>query len=356
MRNARIMRPKRIVLALAVALLAGCGSTSKSPAPASTTAPQSPGSTKALVGAGSTFVFPLISQWTGDYAKRAGVTITYGAVGSGAGIAAVTDRTVDFGASDAPLSADQMTACKGCIEIPWALGGTSIAYNLQGAPAHLRLSGAVLASIYLGKITAWNDPAIAQLNPGTTLPSTRIAPVFRSDSSGTSYNFTDYLSHVSAQWKSKIGVSTQPSFPAGQGAKGSAGVAGVLAHTNGAITYVDVAYAEVNHFSYAAIENTAGKFVLPDVASINAAAAAARSPKRNAGISIVQPPASAASAYPISTFTYVIVPQSSSRSAALKEFLDYTVTSGQRFGPKLLFAPLPSQVVATDKVTIASIG
>src|SRR5262249_17796811 len=154
----------------------------------------------------------------------------------------------------------------------------------------------------------WNDPAIEKLNPGTMLPATTVAPVFRSDASGTSYNFTDYLSHVSSAWKSKVGVSTQPSFPTGQGAKGSSGESGLLSRADGAITYVDVAYAQSNNFAYAAVQNAAQNFVLPDVASIKAAAAAARSPKPNSAISIVDPRASAATAYPISTFTYVIVP------------------------------------------------
>jgi phosphate transport system substrate-binding protein len=346
-------KPLPLLLVVA-ALAAGCGGSSSSSS-SSTTVPAASGSSKVLVGAGSTFVYPLVSQWTGDYSKRAGVTVTYGAVGSGAGIAAITDGSVDFGASDAPLSSDQATACKGCVEIPWALGGTSIAYNVPGAPQHLKLDASTIAGIFLGKITKWNDPAIAKLNPGASLPSTPVHPVFRSDSSGTSYNFTDYLSRVSPEWKSKVGTSTQPPFPAGQGAKGSSGVAGIVSSTSGAITYVDVAYAEANHFAYAAVQNAAGKFTLPDVASVKAAAAAAPSPKPNAAISIVQPPASAASAYPIATFTYVIVPKGSSKATTLKPFLTYAVTTGQQFGPRLLFAPLPPNVVAADKTAIASL-
>ena len=340
---------RKLPFVLLVAVLAACGG-SKS------TTTTGGGGSKQLVGAGSTFVYPLVSQWVGDYSKRAGVTITYGAIGSGGGIGAISDRTVDFGASDAPLAPDQVTRCKGCLEIPWALGGTSIAYNVKGAPEHLKLTGAVLADMFLGKITTWNDPAIAKLNPGATLPATRVAPVFRSDASGTSYNFTDYLSHVSPEWKTKVGVSTLPSFPAGQGAKGSSGVAGVLSHTDGAVTYVDVAYAKTSGFAYAAIQNGAKAFTLPDVSTCEAAAAAAPSPKANGGISIVDPPASAAAAYPICTFTYVIVPKQSSKAQALKAFLTYAVTTGQQFAPKLLFAPLPAAVVAVDKTAIATIS
>jgi phosphate transport system substrate-binding protein len=336
-------------LLLLIAVLTACGGTT------SATTSSSGGGSKVLVGAGSTFVYPLVSQWVADYSKRAGVTVTYGAIGSGGGIAAITDGTVDFGASDAPLTPDQLAKCTGCIELPWALGGTSIAYNLKGAPKHLRLTGPVIAGIFLGTITAWNDPAIARLNPGATLPSTRVAPVFRSDGSGTSYNFTDYLSHVSPAWKAKVGVSTQPAFPAGQGARGSAGVAGVVSKSDGAVTYVDVAYATTSGFAYAAMQNSAKKFTLPDVPACEAAAASASTPKQNQGVSIVDPPATAASAYPICTFTYVIVRKTSPKAQALKDFLTYAVTSGQQFGPKLLFAPLPPAVVAADKTAIATI-
>jgi phosphate transport system substrate-binding protein len=348
-----------VLVPLAVGLIAvGCGSSSKNSATTTntTTAGGSGGGTsKVLVGAGSTFVFPLVSQWTADYSKRAGVTVTYGAIGSGGGIGAITDRSVDFGASDAPLTPDQQKACNGCVEIPWALGGTSIAYNVSGAPQHLRLTGPVLADIYLGKVKTWNDAAIQKLNPNTHLPSTRITPVFRSDASGTSFNFTDYLAAVSPDAKSRVGVTTQPAFPTGIGAKGSSGVAGVIKKTDGTIGYVDVAYAQQNNLAYAGIENAAGRFQLPEVATIRAAAAAAPSPKPNAGVSIVDPPAAAPFAYPISTFTYVIVPTSSTKGATMRDFLTYAVTTGQTFGPKLLFAPLPPRVVAAAQRAIAGI-
>ena len=194
----RLVLSRTFILIVTAGLLAGCGSSKSS---TSGTAGQGSGSSTVLVGAGSTFVYPLVSRWISDYAKSSGVTVTYGAVGSGAGIAAIIDGSVDFGASDAPLSPDQASACKGCIQIPWALSGTSVAYNVPGASGHLRLNGTVLAEIFLGTIKTWNDPAIARLNPGARLPSTKIVPVFRSDASGTSYNFTDYLSTVSPEWK-----------------------------------------------------------------------------------------------------------------------------------------------------------
>ena len=206
-------------LVLLVALpLAGCGGSSGG----------SGGSeSKVLVGAGSTLVAPLLAQWSSDYAKKTGVTVTYGAIGSGGGIAQITARTVDFGASDAPFTPDQASSCKDCIQLPWALGATLVSYNLKGAPAKLKLSGPVLADIFLGKITHWNDPAIAKLNPGATLPSTTITPIYRSDGSGDTYAFTDYLAKVSPEAKSKLGVSTQVNFPKGIGGKGNDGVAAV---------------------------------------------------------------------------------------------------------------------------------
>jgi phosphate transport system substrate-binding protein len=329
--------------AISVALLtAGCGGGS------------SKGSSNGgvLVGAGSTFVFPLMAQWIQDYSKKHGVTITYGPIGSGGGIQQVVNRTVDFGASDAPLTPDQFAACKGCLQIPWALGGTSIPYNLPGAPKHLKLTGELLADIYLGKVTRWSDPAIAKLNPGVKLPALLITPIYRSDSSGTTYNFTDYLARMSAGWKSKVGTGTSVSFPTGVGGKGSSGVTATLSRTEGGITYVDAAYSIQNGFAYAALRNRAGNFVLPDTNAVAAAAAAVQAIPSDNAISIVDPPASAADAYPLSTFTYAIAPEKSPKADLLRPFFTYAVTDGQQFAPKLEFAKLPQKIVAVDKRTI----
>lgn len=308
-----------------------------------------------LIGAGSTFVFPLMSKWIPDYSKKHGVTITYGPIGSGGGIQAVTNRTVDFGASDAPLSPDQQSACKGCVQVPWALGGTSIPYKIAGAPKHLKLTGQVLADIFLGKITTWNAQPIAKLNPGVKLPSLKITPIHRSDSSGTTYNLTDYLSKVSPEWKSKVGTGTSVDFPVGTGAKGSSGVAAALQQTDGGITYVDAAYSIQSNFTYAALANRAGTYTLPDTAAVAAAAAAVQNIPASNAISIVDPPASAAAAYPLATFTYAIVSQSSGKADLLKPFLTYAVTDGQQFGTGLQFAKLPAMIVTADKRTIALI-
>jgi phosphate transport system substrate-binding protein len=260
-----------VLLAAAVLVAAGCGGSGGSSSSNDTTGASGSGSgggtSKVLVGAGSTFVYPLVSQWIPDYSKKKDVTVTYGPVGSGAGIEQIINRTIDFGASDAPLSADETSQCKGCLQVPWALSATAVDYNLQGAPDHLRLTGPVIADIFLGKIKAWDDPAIKRLNPGVSLPSTPISVIHRSDGSGTTFNFTDYLSHVSPDWKQKVGSGTSVSWPAGQGGKGSSGVSAVLARTNGGITYTDVAYALANHFHVAAVQNRAGKFLVPSLPS-----------------------------------------------------------------------------------------
>jgi phosphate transport system substrate-binding protein len=309
----------------------------------------------ALVGAGSSFVFPLVSKWIPDYAKRHGVTITYGPIGSGGGIHQLTNRTIDFGASDAPLTADEARSCKGCLQIPWALAGTSIAYHLAGAPKHLKLTGPVLADMFLGNVKKWNDPAIAKLNPGVKLPAVTVTPIYRRDSSGTTYNFTDYLSRVSPEWKSKVGIGTYVTFPGGAGGQGSSGVAAALSSAEGAIGYIDAAYSIRNGLSYAALQNRAGKYTLPDRSAVAAAAETITSVRPDNAVSIVDPPASAPAAYPVATFTYAIVPQKSSKADLLKPFLTYAIGPGQRFGAELQFARLPAKILAADKATIAKL-
>jgi phosphate transport system substrate-binding protein len=307
------------------------------------------------VGAGSTFVYPLVAKWIPDYGSKHDVEITYGPIGSGGGIQQVTNRTVDFGASDAPLTSDQLDLCDGCVQIPWALAGTSIPYNVPGAPEHLKLSGEVLADIYLGKVTFWNDSAIGDLNPGVALPKLRITPIYRTDSSGTTFNLTDYFAKVRPEWRAQVGVGTAVNFPAGTGARGSSGVAAALSRAKGGITYVDSAYAIENGFNYAALRNRARSFELPDRAAVSAAAAAVTTIPADNTISIVDPPASAANAYPLSTFTYAIVPVSSSKATRLRQFLQYAIGDGQQFAADLEFAKLPAKVIAADKRTIAKL-
>lgn len=336
------------ILALGVA---ACGSSSKEEK-------GSGGGTSSdtLVGAGSTLVAPLITQeWIPKYAEATKVAVTYGPIGSGGGISQITARTVDFGASDAPLTEDEFKEAKGVVQIPWALAATTIAYNVQGVGNQLKLTGPVLAEIYEGKITTWNDSKIAALNPGVKLPSEKITPVYRSDGSGDTYAFTNYLSHISSTWSSKIGHSTQVSFPVGIGGKGNSGVGADITDTQGSIGYIAIAYVLANKFDYALIENAAGKFPVPGIASIEAAAKTLKSVPANNEVSIVDPPASAPEAYPISTFTYAIVPLKSPKAATLKPFLKWAITTGQEFGPKLDFAPLPPEVVAAGEASIGKI-
>jgi phosphate transport system substrate-binding protein len=295
-----------------------------------------------ITGAGSTFVQPLVAAWTPALGSAFGYSVQYSGVGSGAGVQAITSNQVDFGASDAPLNPAQIQACPDCVQIPWALSAVTIAYNVPGAPTHLNLDGPTIAKIFLGQITSWNDPTIVALNKGANLPNTKITPVFRADGSGTSYAFTDYLASVSGDWKTKIGVSTQPAFPAGIGAKGSSGVAGVVSRTNGGVTYVDVAYAIKNHIKFAAVKNAAGKFLFPSLRRIEAAAEAYPKVPANNELHIVNPPKSAATAYPISTYTYVIVHKTTPHAAELRKMIFWALTVGQgpQYAAKLTFAPM----------------
>jgi phosphate transport system substrate-binding protein len=307
-----------------------------------------------LTGAGSSFVAPLVAVWTQKVDSALGIKITYGPIGSGGGINAIINRTVDFGASDAPLTPDQFAACHGCVQIPWALSATSIPYHLDGAPNRLKLTASVLSQIFLGQITRWSDPRIKKINKGANLPDTPITLVHRSDGSGTTFNVTDYLSHVSSAWKTRVGKGTAVDWPTGVGAKGSSGVAAAVSSTNGAIGYVDVAYALKNHLKFAAVQNKAGKFVLPGLAQIAAAASTInRVAPDNGGISIVNPAKTKKDAYPICTFTYVIVPKNSPKAADLKKFVKWALTTGQGDGKKLLFQPIPKVVLKASLKTIA---
>jgi phosphate transport system substrate-binding protein len=304
-----------------------------------------------LKGAGSTFVQPLVTAWIQNYHASG---IQYSGVGSGQGIAAIQSRSVDFGASDAPLSKDQFGGCHGCVQIPWAFSATSIPYHITGVHQGLKLTGKVLAEIYLGHIHYWDNPAIKKINKGVNLPHEKVTPIFRSDSSGTSYNFTDYLSHVSKTWKSRVGKGTQPNFPAGVGAAKSSGVAAKLNSTNGGIAYVDIAYSLKNGFTYAKMENRAHRFLAPTLTSIKAAELSLRKlQSKDNSITVVNPNPRQPKAYPICTFTYVIVPLKTGKAAELKKFIDWAVTKGQSYGPKLLFVPLTKIVQKAARKTTA---
>jgi phosphate transport system substrate-binding protein len=309
-----------------------------------------------IQGAGSTFVAPLVAQWVNPLGSAYGYSLQYSAIGSGGGIAAITSRTVDFGASDAPLTSDQFDACKGCVQIPWALSATSVFYNVAGVKNLLHMDGPTLAKIFMGQVTKWNDPAIQKLNKGVNLPDQNIAIAHRSDNSGTTYNFTDYLSSVSPAWKSQIGKGVAVNWPVGTGGRGSSGVAAIVSQTPGAIGYADVAYALNNHLKYFAVKNRAGKYATPGLKGILGAAASDVKPDPQTNeLSIVNPPTKFPLAYPISTYTYVIVPMQSAKAPEIKKFLFWAVTKGQSYGPKLLFQPIPKSVLVVAEKTIAKI-
>jgi phosphate transport system substrate-binding protein len=304
-----------------------------------------------LTGAGSTLIAPLEAFWASDFQHRYGDTITYSAVGSGAGIAQISARAVDFGASDAPLTPAQAEKCKECVQIPWALSGIGIAFHLEGI-RKLKLTGPVIVKIYLGQITNWNDPAIAKLNKGVKLPNLKITVAFRSDGSGTTYGFTDYLSHISSAWKSKVGNATSVSFPTGVGGKGNDGVTAIVSSTNGAIGYIEASYIIVHKLNAAAVQNAAGLFLYPNLTNIEAAAQVVKSVPANNEMHIVNPPKSAKHAYPISTFTYCIVPRSAPQKGAIASWVYYAMTLGQTFGAQLDYAPIPKVVLNAGIKTV----
>jgi phosphate transport system substrate-binding protein len=302
-----------------------------------------------LTGAGSSFVNPAMQGWIQSYSQaHPNAQINYQSVGSGAGIQQVKSGTVDFGASDAPLSDDQLAGMKPVIQIPESAGPVVITYNLPDLKQPLQVSGESLADIFMGKIKTWNDPAIAKDNPGVALPTGNVVVVHRADSSGTTNAFTTYLSSVSSEWKDKIGKGTQVQWPVGLGGKGSEGITGQLRQTPGAIGYVELTFATQNKLPVASIGNQAHKYVVPRTASTTAAIAAfADQLTKDPRVPIVNPPASAPDAYPISTLTFLIIPKDGTDAAkrsALKSFITYVITDGQAEAEKLQYAPLPDAV------------
>jgi len=314
-----------------------------------------------ISGAGSTFVSPLVSVWTPALGSAFDYTLQYSPVGSGAGIAAITSRQVDFGASDAPLTSDQFNACNGCVQIPWALAGTAVDYNIPGLTVpkntNLRLTGDVVAKIYMGQITSWNDAAIKALNPKASLPDVKITPVYRTGNSGTTYNFTDYLSSVSPAWKRQLGTGQSVNWPAGVGASGNSGVAGSVSNTPGAVGYTDTAFAIANHLHFASIKNAAGNYINPSIRNVAAAGDAVKKVPANNELHIVNPPKVLATAYPIATYTYIILPTKSSKAAELRKMVFWALTQGQagKYTAKLWFAPIPKVVLAASEKTLKQV-
>ena len=318
-----------------------------------------------LTGAGSSFAYPIYSKWASIYAEKTGIKINYQSIGSSGGIRQLSDETVDFGASDGPMTDDQMSKAKGgpILHIPTVLGAVAITYNLPDVKEPLRLTGDVLANIYLGKVTKWNDASIKALNPGAKLPGSDIVVVHRSDGSGTSYIFTDYLSTVSPAWASGPGKAQSINWPVGLGGKGSEGVTGQVKQTPGAIGYVELSYAKENHLPTALIKNAADQWVAPTIEGVTeaAAGAAAKLPENtDFRISIVNAPGKAA--YPISSFTWVLLyknPTDAKKGKQLVDFLRWAIHDGEKEAPSLDYAPLPPSMVSMldkrlNEVSLAS--
>ena len=299
-----------------------------------------------ITGAGSTFAAPIYTKWAEAASGATNIKLNYQAIGSGAGINQINNRTVDFGASDMPVKGADLTAHK-LMQFPTVIGGVDVIINIPGISENqLKLTGPVLADIYLGKITKWNDEAITSINPGLKLPSLAIAPVHRADGSGTTFVFTDYLSMQSAEWKSKVGSSTSVSWPVGAGAKGSDGVAGTVHQIKGGIGYDESAYAEQNKLTTTLLLNKAGKYVAPTMAAFQAAAGNADwSSVQNFAIDLNNEPGDAS--WPIESATFVLLPtdpKDANQSAAVKKFFDWGFTHGDDIAKQLLYIPLPDSV------------
>ncbi len=303
-------------------------------------------------GAGATFPAPIYTKWFDQYHKlHPDIQINYQPIGSGAGIRQVLSGTVDFGASDGPMTDQQLAEAKTKIlHFPTVLGAVVPSYNIAGVTQALKFTGPVLADIFLGKITKWNDPAITKLNPGVKLPAEDIVVLHRSDGSGTTYVWTDYLSKVSEPWKSKVGRNTSVNWPVGLGGKGNEGVAGLLKQTPSSIGYVELIYAIQNKIPYGVVQNAAGSFIKADLSTVTeAAAGAAKNMPADFRVSITNAPG--ANAYPISGFTWLLVPEKPAdarKGAMLVGFLRWMLTDGQKMVEALSYAPLPKEVVAKE--------
>jgi phosphate transport system substrate-binding protein len=349
------LRFSLIPLAILVVLLSlsACKSGSKSSG-STVVSPNASGNPNQIIGAGSTFVYPAMSKWIESFQRtNPGVQINYQSIGSGGGIQQLKKGLVDFGASDAVLNDDQLKEMPPVLQIPESAGPVCITYNLPSLKQPLKLTPAALAGIYLGTIKTWNDKTIASANSGVTLPNTTIVVAHRSDGSGTTNIFTNYLAAVNPDWKSKVGVGISINWPVGLGGKGSEGVTGIVKQNPGGIGYVELTYAEENHLPVAQVKNAAGQWVSPTVeattAAINAFSAELANDPR---VPIVNPPPSAKEAYPISGLTYVLIPKqpaNAARGENVKKFLHYVLTQGQDEAVQLHYAKLPESLIDLDQ-------
>ncbi|HKG98328.1 MAG TPA: phosphate ABC transporter substrate-binding protein PstS [Pyrinomonadaceae bacterium] len=312
-----------------------------------------------LQGAGATFPNPLYQKWLSEYGKlHPNIRIDYQSIGSGGGIKQIKEQTVDFGASDAPMKDEDLKSAPGeVLHIPTVLGAVVITYNLQGVSQALRFSPETLADIFLGKIKKWNDAKISADNPGVTLPTTDVTVVHRSDGSGTSAVFTDYLSKVSAEWKEKVGSGTSPNWPTGVGGKGNEGVTGQVKNTPNTIGYVELAYAVQNKLPVAQVKNASGNFVTPSIDTVTAAASAsAANTPDDLRVSITN--AAGPDAYPISSYTYILIyknQKDGAKGKALVDFLWWGIHDGESHAKELQYAPLPADIVKRAEAKISSV-
>ena len=311
-----------------------------------------------LNGAGATFPAPIYTKWFSEYHKlHPNVQINYQAIGSGGGIRQITERTVDFGASDGPMTPEQIQNAPGIMHFPTVMGAVVPVYNIPGVEAELKFTGPVLADIYLGKITKWNDRAIAALNPGVKLPDTDIACVHRADGSGTTYIWADYLAKVSPEWRKRVGVNTSLKWPVGVGGKGNEGVAGQVKQQPGAIGYVELIYAIQNKIDFGLVQNMSGRFLKASLAGVTAAAAgAANAMPKDFRVSITNAPGP--DSYPISSFTWLLVYQNQkdkTKGKILTDFVHWMLRDGQKYCEDLAYAPLPAQVVTLEEAALARV-
>ena len=311
-----------------------------------------------LNGAGATFPYPMYSKWFSEYNKlHPEIQFNYQSIGSGGGIRQVLASTVDFGASDGPMSDEQLAQAKTKIlHIPTVLGAVVPAYNTPGVSGEVKFTPQALAGIFLGKITSWNDAALTSANPGVNLPNQTIIVVHRSDGSGTTYIFTDYLSKVSSEWQNQVGKGTSVKWPVGLGGKGNEGVAGMIRQMQGAIGYVELIYAVQNKITYGSVKNASGNFVKASLDSVTAAAASAKSMPPDFRVSITNAPGK--DAYPISSFTWLLIPEQSkdkTKGKILADFLNWMVDDGQKMTAQLTYAPLPESVAQKVKNAIKQV-
>ena len=311
-----------------------------------------------LNGAGATFPYPMYSKWFSEYNKlHPDVQINYQSIGSGGGIRQVLNGTVDFGASDGPMTDEQLAQSKTkVLHIPTVMGAVVPAYNVPGISGEIKFTPEVLAGIYLQKITNWNDPAIAKVNPGVNFPNQSIIVIYRSDGSGTTFIFTDYLSKVSKDWSNTVGKGTSVKWPVGMGGKGNEGVAGQVRQLQGSIGYVELIYAVQNKITYGSVRNAAGNFVTATLDGVTEAAASAKVMPADFRVSITNAPGK--TAYPISSFTWLLIPtpaKDPKKGKIIADFLDWMVTDGQKMTSQLSYAPLPESVVEKVKAAIKQI-